>query len=80
VAEVNATAFFGSIDVNAATAKMKLVNLAEEIINVLASDPNGSVQVTVEITGEFPDGVPEHIKRAVNENAAQLGFKSKVWE
>jgi len=80
VEEANATAFFGSIEVNAATAKMKLVNLAEEIINVLASDPNGSVKVTVEITGEYPDGVPEHIKRAVNENATHLDFKNKVWE
>ena len=80
VAEANATAFFGSIEVNAATAKMKLVNLAEEIINVLASDPNGNVKVTVEITGEYPDGVPEHIKRAVNENATHLDFKSKIWE
>jgi hypothetical protein len=66
--------------VNAATAKMKLVTLAEEIINVLNSDPNGSVRVTVEIVGEFPGGVADHIKRAVTENAGQLGFKSKVWE
>ena len=79
-AEPKPTAFFGSIDVNAATAKMKLVSLADEIINVLNSDPNGSVKVTVEISGDFPNGVPDHIKRAVNENAAQLGFKSKVWE
>ncbi len=78
--EPRSTAFFGSIEVNASTAKMKLVALAEEIINVLTSDPNGKVKVTVEITGDFPAGVPDHIKRAVNENAAHLGFKSKTWE
>jgi uncharacterized protein len=74
------TAFFGSVEVNAATAKMKLVTIAEEIISVLSSDATGSVRVTIEITGEFPQGVPDHIKRAVSENAGQLGFKSKVWE
>lgn len=78
--EPKATAFFGSLEVNAATAKMKFVNLTEEVINVLISDPNGTVKITVEISGDFPNGVPDHIKRAVNENAAQLGFKSKVWE
>lgn len=75
-----ATRFFGSIEVNPATAKMKLVTLAEEIINVLTSDPNGSVRVSVEIEGEFSEGVSDHIRRAVSENAVQLGFKSTGWE
>jgi len=75
-----AIAFFGAVEVNAAAAKLKLVTLAEEIIAVLASDPNGTVKVTVEISGEFPRGVPDHIKRAVSENAAQLGFKTRDWE
>lgn len=74
------THFFGAVDVPAATAKMKLVELADEIIAVLGADPNGTVLVTLEIRGEFPDGVPDHIKRAVNENAAQLGFRTKDWD
>jgi predicted AAA+ superfamily ATPase len=78
------TNFFGSIEVSAAMAKMKLVTLAEEIINVLNSDPNGSVRITVEISGEFPDGVPDHIKRALKENqnllGSQLTFKRMDWE
>lgn len=75
-----ATRFFGSVEVKASTAKMSLVTLAEEIISVLASDPNGTVRVSVEITGDFPEGASDHIKRAVTENAGQLGFKSQVWE
>jgi len=75
------TRFFGSVDVPAATAKMKLVELATEIIAVLASDPNGSVHVTLEIRGEFPEGAQEHVKRAVSENAAQIGgFRANDWE
>jgi hypothetical protein len=75
-----AKAFFGSVDVSATTAKMKLVSISEEIIAVLAADPNASVKVTLEISAEFPNGATEQTKRAVAENAAALGFKSKLWE
>lgn len=72
--------FNGSVDVNAATAKMKLVTIAEEIIAVLAADPNATVRVTVEIEATFPAGPSDQTRRAVSENAAALGFKSKIWE
>lgn len=72
--------FFGSVEISASTAKMKLVTLAEEIMALLASDPNSSVRLTVEISADFPQGAPDHVKRAVTENATQLGFKTKAWE
>jgi len=78
--EQRAKAFFGSIDVNASTAKMKLVSVAEEIIALLTADPNASVKVTVEIAADFPHGATDQTKRAVSENATSLGFKSKTWE
>jgi hypothetical protein len=59
---------------------MKLVSIAEEIIAVLASDPNATVKVTLEVSAEFPNGVSEQTRRAVAENATALGFKSKLWE
>ncbi len=65
---------------NASTAKMRLVQIAEEIVTVLASDSQATVKVSVEITADFPAGVSEQIKRAVSENAASLGFKNKTWE
>jgi hypothetical protein len=34
----------------------------------------------VEISAEFPRGAAEQTKRAVSENVAALGFKSKTWE
>jgi len=76
-----AHSFIGTVDVNAATAKMRLVQIAEEIINVLAKDSHATVRVRVEIAAEFPDGVSDQIKRAVTENASSLGFKDKItWE
>lgn len=47
---------------------------------MLASDPNGAVQVTLEVRGEFPEGVRITSKRVISENATQLGFRSKDWE
>lgn len=72
--------FFGTAEVNAATAKMRLVQIAEEIISVLAGDSQASVKVSVEITADFPEGVSDQIKRAISENATTLGFKNKAWE
>jgi predicted AAA+ superfamily ATPase len=72
--------FIGTAEVNASTAKMRLVQIAEEIIGVLASDSQATVKVSVEITAHFPEGVRDQVKRAVSENATSLGFKNKTWE
>ena len=69
-----------TVEVSAATAKMRLVQLADEIISVLVSDPNASVKVVVEISAEFPEGAKDGVKRAVSENARTLGLKSADWE
>jgi hypothetical protein len=75
-----AKSFYGSVEVNPATAKMRLVQLAEEIISNLASDPQAELKITVEITADFPNGATDQIKRAVSENAKSLGFKTSTWE
>jgi hypothetical protein len=67
-------------DIPAATAKLRLVQLAEEIISVLASDPNAQVKVTVEMSAEFPNGATDQVKRAVSENAKSLNLKNADWE
>ena len=72
--------FHGSVEVAPATAKMRMVQIAEEIISVLISDPNASVKVVVEIAAEFPDGAKDALKRAVSENARSLSLKSADWE
>jgi hypothetical protein len=60
--------------------KVRLVQIAEEVIKVLGDDPNATVKVTVEISSDFPEGASNQIKRAVSENASSLGFKTKTWE
>lgn len=74
------TLFHGSAEIPAATAKMRLVQLADEIVSVLSSDPNASVRVVLEVSAEFPNGVTDSVKRAVSENANILELKGAEWE
>jgi hypothetical protein len=71
-------AFHATAAVPAATAKMRLVEIAEEIVSVLASDPNATVRLAVEISADFPDGASESMKRAVSENARSLGITKRT--
>jgi predicted AAA+ superfamily ATPase len=75
-----ARSFHGTAEVPPATAKMRLVQIADEIVSVLGSDPNASVKIVVEISAEFPDGAKDTLKRSVSENARSLGLKSADWE
>jgi hypothetical protein len=59
---------------------MHLVQVVEEIVNLLASDPNATLNITLEINAEFPRGATDQIRRATLENATSLGFKTKDWE
>ena len=72
--------FHGSIQIAPLTAKMRLVQVAEEIIAILASDPNTEVKVRVEIQANFPNGAQDQTKRAVSENAKTLGYNNAEWE
>lgn len=80
VVTVKAKSFHGSAVVSPAAAKVRLVQIAEEIIATLATDPNAQVKVRVEIEAAFPDGVQDHTKRAVSENSKTLGFSTAEWE
>ena len=75
-----AKSFHGNVTINATTAKMRLVQVAEEIIAALAADPNAEVKISVEIQANFPNGAQDQTKRAVSENAKTLGFNNAEWE
>jgi len=75
-----AKSFHTTAEIPTATAKMRLVQLADEIVAVLRSDPSATVKLVVEISAEFPEGVSDAVKRAVSENARTLGLKIPDWE
>jgi len=74
------TSFCGSAEVPAATAKIRLVQIADEIVSVLCSDPNASVRLLLEISAEFPAGASDTVKRTISENARSLELKNVDWE
>jgi len=73
-------AFHGSAVVAPAAAKMRLVQIADEVIAVLAADPNAEIKVRIEIEATFPNSAQDQTKRAVSENAKTLGFGTAEWE
>jgi hypothetical protein len=75
-----AKSFHGSATVAPAAAKMRLVQIAEEIISILTTDPNAEVKVRIEIEANFASGAQDQTKRAVSENAKTLGFNTAEWE
>jgi predicted AAA+ superfamily ATPase len=75
-----AKSFHGSATVAPAAAKMRLVQIAEEIIATLAADPNAEVKVHIEIEAKFANGAQDQTKRAISENAKTLGFSIAEWE
>jgi hypothetical protein len=75
-----AKSFHGSATVAPATAKMRLVQIAEEIIATLTADPNAEITVRIEIDANFTNGASDQTKRAVSENAKTLGFNTAEWE
>lgn len=75
-----AKSFHGSAAVAPAAAKMRLVQIAEEIIATLSADPNAEVKVRIEIEASFANGAADQTKRAVSENAKTLGFGTAEWE
>jgi hypothetical protein len=73
-------AFHGSVSISPSTARMRMVQVADEIIAILAADPNADVQVAVEIHAQFSTGISDQTKRAITENAETLRFTHKNWE
>ncbi len=72
--------FHGSAAVAPAAAKMRLVQIAEEMIAILTADPNAEVKVCIEIEATFVNGAQDQTRRAVSENAKTLGFNTAEWE
>ena len=72
--------FYAAAVVPPAAAKVRLVEIADEIVSLLASDPNATVKLSVEIAADFPEGASESMKRAVSENASSLGITKADWE
>ena len=76
--EMKSRSFHLTADVTPSTAKLRLVQLSEEIISVLCSDPNANVRVTLEMSADFPEGVSDQIKRNFRKRSKLEAAKSNL--
>lgn len=54
--------------------------IAEEVLQHLTTLPGSKVKVTVEISAEIPNGIPDDTQRIVRENGTALKFRSQGFE
>ena len=74
------TAFHGSLLISSSTFKLRLQDVADEILLHLAEDPEATLDIRLEISANFPKGASSTTQRTVSENAHNLGFNVVEWE
>jgi uncharacterized protein len=72
--------FYGTVELNDTRVGRDAGQIAEAVIQHLASLVGAKVTITLEIHAELPDGAPDHVVRTVSENAHTLKFKDFGFE
>jgi hypothetical protein len=72
--------FFGSVQLNPQRVGRDAGKIAEEIVQHLALQPGATVEVTLEIQAQMPEGAPDNVVRIVTENARTLKFTAQGFE
>ena len=72
--------FFGAVQLNPQRVGRDAGKIAEEIVQHLALQPGATVEVTLEIRAQMPEGAPDNIVRIVTENARTLKFTAQGFE
>ncbi|MCW6036779.1 DUF499 domain-containing protein [Spirulina subsalsa FACHB-351] len=72
--------FYGSVDLDPLRVTRDAGQVADAVLQHLASLVGVDVQVTLEVQVQLPDGVPDHVIRTVSENCRTLKFKTHNFE
>jgi predicted AAA+ superfamily ATPase len=72
--------FHGSKQLDATRLNRDAGQIADEVLQHLASLVGARVRVTLEIEADLPNGAPDHIVRTVTENCRTLRFDSSGFE
>jgi len=72
--------FYGRVDLDSMRLSRDAGQIAEEVIQHLASLPSSEVKISLEITANTPDGIPEKTVRVLLENCKTLKFKINDFE
>ena len=72
--------FYGRVELVPLRVSRDAGLVAEEVIQHLAALPSSEIKVTLEITANTPDGIPEKIIKIILENCRTLKFKENDFE
>ena len=72
--------FHGSVSLDPLRLKRDIDQVADAIVQHLSGQVGASVEVTLEVQAELPNGASEEIVRTVTENAKTLKFNSHGFE
>ena len=72
--------FYGTIDLDPLTAKMKFADIVDEIVQQFTTKTGVNVSISVEIQADSKDGFDESLQRTIKENSNVLGFGSAEFE
>ncbi len=76
----NFKSFYGRVDLDSTRLTRDTGQIAEEVIQHLASLPSSEVDISLEINAKIPDGIPEDKVRILLENCRTLKFKNNDFE
>lgn len=72
--------FFGTISLDAITAKQQFGQFVDEILLHFTTLPGVKVQISIDISAQSPGGFDERVQRIVGENSRALGFRNAEFE
>jgi len=72
--------FYGRVDLDSMRLSRDAGQIAEEVIQHLATLPASEVKIAMEITANAPEGIPEKTVRILLENCKTLKFKNNDFE
>lgn len=72
--------FYGSVELDATRLSRDAGKVAEEVVQHLSALMNSTVEITLEIKADVPEGFPDNVVRTVTENCRTLKFKSHGFE
>jgi len=74
------TAFHGAVSISPSSFKIKVLEISDEVLQHLASDPQVLLDIRLEISASYPKGASVATQRTISENAKSIGFGVSEWE
>ncbi|WP_020558458.1 ATP-binding protein [Thiofilum flexile] len=72
--------FYGSIQIDPLTAKMKFAQIIEEVVEQFTTRPNTQLNIVVEIRADSPNGFDTALQQTIKENCNTLKFDTNEFD